>query len=150
MSSSVQRRRRDCIRQVLDRARASGDHVAPWRAVAEVADRFADEADLLVELHREWLRLLVGRLHRGGIVPRRTPANVRDLHDEVAAEHPTLRELLDAHAAHPALWEPTAAEHAMLAVLAGLATHETQRETAAATGRALLVQRIPVQRGALG
>ena len=109
---------------------------------------FDDEDDLLVELHREWLRLLVGRLHRGEIVARRTATNVRDLYDEVCAEHPTLRRILDSHEANPALWEPASREHAMLARIAGLVQDGTSNEDAADLGRALVAQRIPVQRGA--
>jgi hypothetical protein len=135
------------MRAVLENARATGDLVAPWVPVPEVGTLFLDADDLLVELHREWARLLVGRLHRGAITAQRTTANVRDLYDEVAADNPTLRQLLDAHVANPALWEPTALEHAMLARLAGLAPDGTPSEAAAATGRALVTQRIPMQRG---
>lgn len=142
-------RRRDFMRTVIRNAQATGDTVAPWGEAGAVAEHFDDEADLLVELHREWVRLLVGRLHRGEIVAQRTAANVRDLYDELCAAHPTLRRLLDAHLANPALWEPTAREHGMLARIAGLAPEGTPVEDAAATGRALVTQRIPVQRGAL-
>ena len=142
-------RRRDFMRAVISTAQSTGDTVAPWEEVGAVDLHFDDEADLLVELHREWLRLLVGRLHRGEIVAQRTAANVRDLYDEICDRHPTLRRILDAHEANPALWEPTAREHAMLARIAGLAADVTQTEHAAALGRGLVKQRIPVQRGVL-
>lgn len=140
--------RRDFVRAVLANARATGDAVAPWGGVpgGAMEQYFDGEGDLLVELHREWLRLLVGRLHQGEVVAQRTPGNVRDLYDEVCAANPTLRRILDAHLAEPALWEPTAAEHAMLARLAGLAPEGTLGEQAASLGRALVTQRIPVQR----
>jgi hypothetical protein len=143
-------RRRDFMRAVLVQAQDRGDTVAPWRALGlgGVEQHFDDEADLLVELHREWLRVLVGRLHRGGIVAQRTVANVRDLYDEVCRDHPTLRRILDTHQANPALWEPTAREHAMLARIAGLVQEGTSTEDAADLGRAVVSQRIPVQRGA--
>ncbi len=140
------------MRAVLERAQAEGDTIAPWRAVDRraggVDQHFDDEGDLLVELHREWLRRLVGRLHRGEIVARRTVADVRDLYDEVAADHPTLRRILDTHRANPALWEPTAREHAMLARIAGLVKEDTCVDAAADLGRAVVTQRIPAQRGA--
>jgi hypothetical protein len=98
----------------------------------------------LAELHREWIRVLVGRLHRGGVVGQRTPGNVRDLYDEVRATHPTLRRVLDAHRGEPALQEPAAREHAMLARVAGLADDDGMGQ-AAALGRALVTQRIPMQ-----
>jgi hypothetical protein len=142
-------RRRDVMRTVLDIARVQGDAQAPWRQLDGVERHFDDEADVLVELHREWLRLLLGRLHGGQIVAQRTPSNVRDLYDELCVEHPTLRGILDANDANPALWDPTVREHAMLARIAGLADEGSTAEDAASQGRALLQQRIPVQRGAL-
>ena len=144
--------RRDYLRAVLAQARTSGDDVAPWRTVAgelgPVDQHFTDEGELLVELHQEWLRALVARLHRGEIVAQRTVSNVRDLYDEVAGTHPTLRRILDTHRANPVLWEATAREHAMLARIAGLVSLDTDSEDAAALGRALVSQRIPMQRGA--
>lgn len=144
--------RRDYLRAVLAQARMHSDDVAPWQAVAgelgPVEDHFFDEGELLVELHQEWLRALVARLHRGEIVAQRTMSNVRDLYDEVAEAHPTLRRILDTHRANPALWEPTAREHAMLARIADLVSEDTDSEDAAALGRTLVSQRIPMQRGA--
>lgn len=146
-------RRRDYMRAVLAQAQAANDTTAPWRALdRDLGDaelHFDDEGDLLVELHREWLRVLVARLHRGRIVAQRTVADVRDLYDEVCADHPTLRRILDTHRANPALWEPTAREHAMLARIAGLVTEDTSVDAAADLGRAVISQRIPMQRGAL-
>lgn len=145
-------RRRDYMRAVLAQAQAGGDTVAPWRTMnrtlGSIEEHFDDEGDLLVELHREWLRLLVARLHRGEIVAQRTVANVRDLYDEVCRDHPTLRRILDSHRADPVLWEPTAREHAMLARIAGLVPEGVPVEAAADLGRAVVSQRLPVQRGA--
>jgi hypothetical protein len=140
--------RREYVRAVLGCAEETGDAVAPWRRLGGLEQHFDDEGDLLVELHREWVRLLVARLHRGEVVARRTPANVRDLYDELGAGHPSLRRILDAHGVEPALWEPTAREHAMLARIAGLSPEGTSGEQAAALGRGLVTQRIPVQRSA--
>ena len=134
------------MRAVLRTAKDTGDTVAPWQRVGEVGDHFEGPDDLLAELHREWVRLLVARLHRGEVVAQRTPAGVRDVYDEVCEDHPTLRRILDAHTANPVLWEHTAREHAMLARVAGLVPDETMPEAAAASGRSLVTQRIPVQR----
>ncbi len=136
------------MRAVLRNAQHTGDTVAPWREVSEVDEHFESSDDLLVELHLEWVRLLVARLHRGAVVPDRSPANVRDLYDEVSGEHRTLRRILDAHAANPVLWEHVAREHALLARIAGIAPEGTLGELAAASGRALLTQRLPAQRPA--
>ena len=81
-------------------------------------------------------------------VPQRTASNVRDLYDQICVDNQTLRGILDAHVANPALWEPTAREHAMLARIAGLVPEKADGEHAAVLGRALVSQRIPAQRGA--
>lgn len=150
--------RRHALRTMLVRAEASrtageaGSPWSPWESVASVAstdEHFDGEDDVLAELHQEWVRLLSARLHRGQIVARRTPLNVRDLYDELCGEHATMRTILDAHHAHPALWEPTAREHGLLARIAGLVPDDAPWEQAASQGRALVMQRIPVQRGAL-
>jgi hypothetical protein len=142
--------RRNYLRAVIAQAQTGDDTVTPWRAVgsAGVESHFDDEGDLLVELHREWLRILVGRLHRGEIVSQRTVGDVRALYDDACREHPTLRRLLEAHQANPALWEPTAREHAMLARIAGLVPEGTSTEDAADLGRAVASQRLPMQRAA--
>ncbi len=139
--------RRTVLRDIVRNAQETGDAVAPWRRVAESEGHFVDEADVLLEVHREWVRALVARLHHREIVAERTPVKVRDLYDEVSKDHPTLRAILDANAAHPALWEPTAQEHALLARIAGLAPAGTLPEQAATVGRTLVTQRIPTQRG---
>ncbi len=138
--------RRSFLRAVVESAQITGDRTAPWRGIGGYAARFASEDEVIVELHAEWLRLLVARLHQGRVVPQRTPANVRDLYDQLSEEHPTLRGILDAHRANPVLWDPVAREHAMLAGVAGLVPDGTDEELAAAIGRSLVSQRIPVQR----
>lgn len=144
--------RRYALRAMLERAataEAAGEALLPWDSLASVGEHFEDEEDALVELHHEWVRVLSARLHRGQIVARRTALNVRDLYDELREEHGVMRRILDAHHAHPALWEPTAREHALLARIAGLAGDDESWEHASALGRALVMQRIPVQRNAL-
>ncbi|GAA1918111.1 hypothetical protein GCM10009815_11250 [Nocardioides marmoribigeumensis] len=144
MSTSVQRRA--VMREIVRAAQETGDVVAPWTAVDDVETHFADDEEVLLEVHREWVRVLVARLHRGEIVAERTAVDVRDLYDEVAASHPTLRRILDTHDTHPVLWEPTAQEHALLARIAGLAPAGTLPERASTIGRTLVSQRIPRQR----
>ncbi|MDX6326382.1 MAG: hypothetical protein QOK15_2736 [Nocardioidaceae bacterium] len=138
--------RRDYVRAVVTAAQLSGEFVAPWRALGDVDRHFDDEADLLAELHREWVRILVGKLHYGGLVSQRTPAEVREVYHDTCRDHPTLRSILDAHAAEPALWEPTSREHAMVARVAGLVNAGGPVEEAAAVGRALVARSLPAQR----
>lgn len=141
--------RRYALRVMLAQAEQYSDDVTPWQADDVVEGHFDGEDDILAELHQEWVRALSARLHRGQIVASRTALNVRDIYDELCEEHPVMRRLLDAHEAHPALWEPTAREHSLLARIAGLLDDDTTPEVAAALGRALVSQRIPVQRNAL-
>jgi hypothetical protein len=131
------------LQQAADRA----DDVTPWRVDTAVTEHFDGEDDVLVELHQEWVRLLSAQLHRGQIVASRPALDVRGIYDGLCEAHPTMRRILDAHGAHPALWEPTAREHGLLARIAGLADDEHGWEDAAAQGRALVTQRIPAQRG---
>ena len=88
-------RRRDALRAVLRNAQDTGDTIAPWQQVGDVDELFSSPDDLLVELHLEWVRVLVARLHQGEVVADRTPTNVRDLYDEVSHRHPTLRRILE-------------------------------------------------------
>jgi hypothetical protein len=142
-------RRRDYVRAVVTAARHRGESVAPWRDLGDVEEHFSDEGELLCELHKEWVRLLVGHLHYGGMVSQRTPGQIREVYHQACRDHPTLRSILDAHAADPALWEPTAREHAMIARVAGLVNADVAVEEAAAVGRALVVRQLPVQRVAV-
>lgn len=144
MNLSLQRRA--VMREIVRTAQETGDVVAPWTAVEDVEAHFADDEEVLLEVHREWVRVLVARLHAGEIVAERTAVDVRDLYDEVAADYPTLRSILDTHDTHPVLWEPTAQEHALLARIAGLAPAGTLPERASTIGRTLVSQRIPMQR----
>lgn len=138
--------RRQVIRAVLDRARATGDTVEPWRSVPETDHHFAGTDEVLDALHREWLRAVVARLHRGEIVAERSPHAVRELYAEIRAAHPTIRRILDEHASDPALTEAMQREHAMLARLSGLVPEHAPEHLAAAVGRWLLEGRFPFQR----
>lgn len=138
--------RRDYVRAVLTAAQVGGDAVAPWRALGGLADHFADETELLVELHREWVRIVVGQLHHSGLVSQRTPIEVREVYQETCRNHPTLRTILDAHAAEPALCQATDLELAMVARVAGLVNEGGPVEVAAAVGRALVAVEVPPQR----
>jgi hypothetical protein len=146
MMPTLSLQRRTVMRDIVRNAQETGDTVAPWRQMGELDGHFVDEADILHEVHREWVRVLVARLHQREIVAERTPIRVRDLYDEVATDHPTLRSILDSNAAHPVLWEATAQEHSLLARIAGLAPAGTHPELAATIGRTLVSQRVPAQR----
>ncbi len=139
--------RRRFVAALLELARDSADTVAPWSSMDDYATHFGDESELIEELHREWSRVLVTHLHRVDDVAAHDATSVRAAYDAAAAEQPTLRALLDAQRAHPALWERTAQEHALLARTAGLVPDGTSLEDAAVAGRALLQERtIPGQR----
>src|SRR4051812_43636349 len=98
---NVQLQRRAVMREIVRTAQETGDVISPWHAVADVESHFADDEEVPPEAPREWVRVLVARLHRGEIVAERTAVDVRDLYDEVAATHPTLRSILDTHDTHP-------------------------------------------------
>jgi hypothetical protein len=141
---------RDYLRAVVVAAQRTGEVVAPWQHVDDTQLPADAERGVLAQLHGEWVRLLVSGLHPGQIVPRRTPAAVRELYAELCDDHPTLRRILDAHATDPELAGPTAREHAMLARVAGLAPDGASAEDAATAGRELIASRMPSQRPLVG
>lgn len=140
--------RRHILGAVLGRADATGDVRAPWRAVPEAAEHFTSDAEVLLALQSEWVRVLVARLHRGEIVASRSEDGVRAIYREVAETHPVLRAVLDAHREDPALWQAAQREYAMLAQIAEVAEPEDDLDEVASTGRAL-VEALPRQRCAL-
>lgn len=131
--------RREYLRSVVRTAQRTGG-ATPWQSLGGARAHFATDGELLAGLHHEWLRLLVGRLHRGRIVSQRTPAEVSELYAELCVDHPTLRAILDTHASDPALDELTRREHAMLARVAGMAGEDSAPAQAAAAGRGLVPQ----------
>ena len=141
--------RRDFMRAVLSSAQTTGDRIAPWQRVGDVDVHFDDEADLLVELHREWLRLLVGRLHRGEVVPaahrRERPGPLRrDLRRQPdPARHPrrARRQPGPVGAHRPG------ARHAGAHRRPG-ADQADSEQAARCSAATLVTQRIPLQRGA--
>lgn len=123
------------VRDLLARLDAS-DGELPWdTATAEV---FADQSDLLRELHQVWTRRLSARVDQaletghGGPVDSVTAA-WRELADEM----PGLRRVLDSHEGHPALQHSVRTERRLLAVAAGLATLDDPPWAAAAAAARL-------------
>ena len=126
-------RRRDALDAVLEQARRDPEGSLPF---AEVADVFAGPEDLLLALHYKWTMKLTGQL---GVALSEASRDLDvDLVDAVmagwratAAEHATLRRLLDAGVAeHPEALRPAIeGEQRLLALAAGLADpHETTEE----------------------
>ncbi|MFR9729143.1 hypothetical protein ACL03H_07940 [Saccharopolyspora sp. MS10] len=119
-------RRQHAIRAVLDHAAA--DPAAPLRPelVPAAAEVFADRAELLRALQHKWNRGLLGRID---VAAEDADADPRgDRVEAVGAAwrraveaNPVLRQVLDAHAADPAIAGLVRRERGVVAVSAGLA-----------------------------
>jgi hypothetical protein len=124
-------RRREVMDTVLDDARLNPAGELPFAGIPGAEELFGTEQDLLLALQYKWNQVLSGQLRAESACPDDAHAEAGEF-DQVdavsrawqkaAAEHETLRAVLDAHAdAHPALRAVHQAELRMLAVTAGLA-----------------------------
>lgn len=118
MTSNDTARRRNLLRAIIAHAELTGDVATPWSLLPELGEHFRTDSEVLVALHGEWLRALVSQLHRGEIVPRRSPLSVQGIYADVAAANPALRAILDAHGDDKPLRAAARREYAMLARLA--------------------------------
>lgn len=122
--------RRDIMRDAVDRAEDNGR--LPFAELDGAAELFGTERQLLLALYHRWTLLLTGTLRAMAAAPEdgHAPEVDTDLPDRVsaawrqtAAEHSTLRAVLDAaiEAEPEALRPALEAEQRMLAFAAGLA-----------------------------
>ncbi|MGH3736402.1 MAG: hypothetical protein ACRDT6_12395 [Micromonosporaceae bacterium] len=129
------RRRAGVLRQVLARLDDTPGASVRWYDVPGVTEVFADREDLLRELHRVWANRLAARVDLALESDHHELAHsVMRAWQEVAAELPALRRVLDHHAGDPAIWYATRREHRMLAVAAGLAILDDPEDHAVAEG----------------
>ena len=138
-------RRRDALNAVLEHAHRNPEGTLPYAEVPEAAAEFAGPADLLLALHHKWIMKLTGRLGVALSEAGRNPDV--DQVDAVlagwratAAEHPTLRRLLDAGMSeHAAELRPAIeGEQRLLALAAGLAEPRDTAEEITRVGATLL------------
>ncbi|MGH3345028.1 MAG: hypothetical protein ACRDPK_19600 [Carbonactinosporaceae bacterium] len=126
MSWNRYRRRHEVIHSVLRGVARSGRISAVEET--DIRSEFGDLAGFLLALHQRWYTAFGARvdavLESYG---QSGPGGLQDLRsavvaawDGLAAERPELRALLDAHADHPALAEPVAAQASMLRWATGL------------------------------
>ncbi|RRO14937.1 hypothetical protein EIL87_19685 [Saccharopolyspora rhizosphaerae] len=130
--------RQQALAEVLDNARR--DLAA---AFATVPGPFRDVDELLAALHHKWMQQLTGRVDVALTDTESAPHGdrveaVTRAWRNAAKENSGLRAALDVHADHPALDEPTAREHRVLAVAAGLAEEHEPPHDIARVGRAFL------------
>lgn len=129
-------RRRDVIDAVLRQARRTGQTEVPFEEIPSATEVFTDRAELLAALHYRWMLRLTGHLelalHEHGDRVEAATAAWRRL----AGEEPTLRRLLDAHAA--AIPTAIAHEQRILALVTGLADVREPAEDIERIGAAFL------------
>ena len=128
--------RRTVMRNIVRNAPGGGDTVAPWRLVDDVDGHFVDEADVLLEVHREWVRCCY--VAGGSTSARSSPSASRSRCARMLRRGlprpPTCAAILDANAAHPVLWEPTAQGTPCSRGSCNLAPVSTHPEMAATIG----------------
>jgi hypothetical protein len=130
-------RRARALRTAVDRIEASGGAELPYDDGVDGA--FADRTDLLVALHDLWTRRLDARVEMALELDERLPEeSVTSAWQEVAAELPEVRRVLDRHQEEPALQRSQRHEYRLLAVAAGLATLNDPPSYRAAVGQRLL------------
>ncbi len=118
-SGATRRRQQLAVSQMIETARRSGTWSAPWRSAPAVWEFFADESALLRHLQQTWRTALAGAVYvaieagDGDL-----QADVTRAYTTVAQRHTGLRQVLEAHADHPAIAAAMRKERALLASLA--------------------------------
>lgn len=156
MSWSDYYRRRDTLDAVLEHASRNPAGTLPYAEVREATEIFSGPADLLLALHYKWIMALTGRLGVALVEAGRNPDldqvdAVADAWRATAAEHATLRRLLDANVDdHAEAMRPAIeGEQRLLALAAGLAEpHETTAEITSVGATLLALVRTAPERQA--
>ncbi|MQA84051.1 MAG: hypothetical protein GEV03_05310 [Streptosporangiales bacterium] len=106
MSRQGQQRptRQELLRAVCEHVSRTGDATLPWGQVPGLESEFGSPDAVLLELHRRWYARFAARLD--ALLedsPDDLAGAARDLWEELTAEDPARRALLDAYRDHPAL-----------------------------------------------
>ena len=115
-SGATRRRQQLAVSQMIETAQRSGSFSAPWRSTPAVWEHFSDESDLLRHLQATWRNALAGAVYvaieagRGDL-----QADVARAYATVSQRHAGLRQVLEAHADHPAIAAAVRKERALLA-----------------------------------
>jgi hypothetical protein len=100
MTWDEHRRRRAALTLVLDHAAAHPGAGLPYAELPEVSNAFGDRSDLVLALQYRWSQALWSRIELLSTnirQPSDAEALARQAWSQCAAEHATLRRLLDAH-----------------------------------------------------
>ena len=129
-------RRSDVLRAVIDEADMRQDGLVPMH-IDGVTETFRDEADLVATLHLRWHTRLVGTIERAlADQPMDLTAAVATAWADTAHQMPGILAILDRAPDTAAMQTARAKEHAMLAVMAGLASQSGEAdEQTLAVGR---------------
>jgi hypothetical protein len=137
--------RRGAVEEVLRQAERDPQGPLPFATVPGAGEVFADPTELLLALHYKWMQLLTGRIGIALGDAERSPDvdrvdAVGTAWREVAAAHPVLRAVLEAHLTDgdERLTAATEREQRMLALAAGLAEPSEADEEIVRIGRAFL------------
>jgi hypothetical protein len=118
---------------MVEHAERTATFTEPWRLLPEVLQQFGSEAEILRELSRQWWSAFAGAVYLaleagdGDLV-----ADVTRAYAEVHGRHHAVRQILQAHADHPAIAPAMAKEGRLLrGVLGGRPEAAGQVRTAA-------------------
>ncbi len=126
--SGITRRRSDAaLLEMIENAARWGSFDSPWHSTPHVWQHFRDEGEILCELQRQWRTALAGAIYiaiEAGDGDLR--ADVTRAFEKVQRKHRGLRQILEAHADHPAIAASMRKERSLLAGLVGLADGASQ------------------------
>jgi hypothetical protein len=127
-SGVIRRRRQSALAALVEHAVHTGDFAQPWDAVPDVWEHYADVADVLRDLQHKWRTALAGEIYLAiesgdGDLPHDVLAALR----KVRRRHHGVRQILEVHAAHPAIAAAMRKERSLLSCLAGVLDDDSPR-----------------------
>lgn len=112
--------RRELFQATLEHVRRTGGTALPWERMPALSAEFEDLGDLLSTLHQRWYARFAARLD---MVFEQSPADlagaVRELWEQLTAEDPAWRAVLDAYREHPAVRVADERQRRLLAAATG-------------------------------
>jgi hypothetical protein len=132
-SGAWRKRRQGALAEMVSTAVRTHRYDAPWEAAPQVWEFFGNEGDVLRELQQEWRTALAGAIYTAidaGDGDLRS--DVMKAYERVQRRHRGVRQILEAHADHPAIASAMRKERALLSSFAGLLADTARPAVAAA------------------
>jgi hypothetical protein len=117
----IRRRRQDALVAMVESAARTGDFSRPWDAAPGIWEHYADAGDILRDLQQKWRTALAGEVYlaiEGGNGD--LPQDIQRALQKVRRRYAGVRQVLEAHADHPAIAAAMRKERALLSCFAGV------------------------------